>query len=83
MVLVISFAKRQMAVGQDATCSIAMASCIYCCILLPDFCIKSKCAVCPMIDPTMDSECILTCATMAVLIALGIVILANTWAMKK
>ncbi len=38
---------------------------------------------CPMIDPTMDSECILTCATMAVLIALGIVILANSWAMKK
>lgn len=38
---------------------------------------------CPMIDPTMDSECILNCATMAVLIALGIVILANTWAMKK
>ena len=37
----------------------------------------------PKIDPTMDSESILTCATMAVLIALGIVILANTWAMKK
>ena len=36
-----------------------------------------------MIDPTMDTGCILICATMAVLIELGIVILANTWAMKK
>lgn len=37
----------------------------------------------PKIDPTMDTGRILTCATIAVLIALGIVILANTWAMKK